>query len=484
MQRHSETNVSNRSLLDAVRGGKQTGRDDDEGFESAASSGGASTGGSGGSSGSAAPTNTRDSGSGALTDDAVSVLKRKQSILETSLSSSERAQALISTVLIPYIRCKLETRYEELADEAEDLRDAGAAEPLPVQRLDLPPLPPPPFQVNRVRMQERRGSERPSNAQLLFQALQQVVSITNWKTSPKYAITCLHYFLTNSIRFLQNRADWLILNYYPTFHMAYEFMNLLLQLNSLAGVGVYFSLDQLIAKQALRRLTIFDIMTLSQPDFEGYSAMRRAAHMLMANAQARSSTGTGTDPATPSELMQTVWDSSITGSASNGLLGALFAPIRALRKGLTAKLVQIQRYISQGLNVATGSLKWLIFGTLVAVQVYEWWLMSAARGQNVGRIQAAFNRPAPIPPPPPPFVIPGEGAETENKADTNVVKVPLPRDPAICALCHKPWVNPAATPTGYVYCYTCLFNFINAYGTCPVTGVPCQVSHIRKIYPE
>ena len=51
-----------------------------------------------------------------------------------------------------------------------------------------------------------------------------------------------------------------------------------------------------------------------------------------------------------------------------------------------------------------------------------------------------------------------------------------------CPLCGKGRVNPAALPSGYVFCYACVFEWVEERGGCPVTGERCGVEDIRKIY--
>lgn len=53
-----------------------------------------------------------------------------------------------------------------------------------------------------------------------------------------------------------------------------------------------------------------------------------------------------------------------------------------------------------------------------------------------------------------------------------------------CPLCGAlPINNPAVLPSGYVFCYTCAFNFVEAHARCPVTGahVPERKDALRKV---
>lgn len=53
-----------------------------------------------------------------------------------------------------------------------------------------------------------------------------------------------------------------------------------------------------------------------------------------------------------------------------------------------------------------------------------------------------------------------------------------------CPLCGAmPINNPAALPSGYVFCYTCAFNFVEEHGKCPITSLPVpeRKDALRKV---
>jgi len=64
----------------------------------------------------------------------------------------------------------------------------------------------------------------------------------------------------------------------------------------------------------------------------------------------------------------------------------------------------------------------------------------------------------------------------------NIFGVHLPKDPSNCPLCGEKRKNPAASSSGVMYCYICIHNFISDHGQCPVTGMRCQTSEIRRIF--
>ena len=57
-------------------------------------------------------------------------------------------------------------------------------------------------------------------------------------------------------------------------------------------------------------------------------------------------------------------------------------------------------------------------------------------------------------------------------------------DPAaygMCPLCRKGLANATALPSGYVFCYRCAYEYVEAEGRCPVTLLPARVWELRKI---
>ena len=58
----------------------------------------------------------------------------------------------------------------------------------------------------------------------------------------------------------------------------------------------------------------------------------------------------------------------------------------------------------------------------------------------------------------------------------------LLRDRNECPLCHRLRTNPALLPSGYVFCYPCIYAHVEEHQQCPVTLVPAQLDDIRKLY--
>jgi hypothetical protein len=76
-------------------------------------------------------------------------------------------------------------------------------------------------------------------------------------------------------------------------------------------------------------------------------------------------------------------------------------------------------------------------------------------------------------PPPPPPVPPPTCASASDLAPG--------WSPGKCPVCLSDPVAMSASCSGHVGCYTCLVDFVNEYGACPVTGTPCTKSQVRRL---
>jgi peroxin-12 len=106
------------------------------------------------------------------------------------------------------------------------------------------------------------------------------------------------------------------------------------------------------------------------------------------------------------------------------------------------------------------------FGILIALFTYKFleWYNSPSNStiQN--------QRKLPIPP---------AALPPQPRTETGVS---LPADKTMCALCERERTNPACSPSGYVFCYPCIFAYVQDHSYCPITMIPCNTENIRKIY--
>lgn len=96
------------------------------------------------------------------------------------------------------------------------------------------------------------------------------------------------------------------------------------------------------------------------------------------------------------------------------------------------------------------------------------------RRQNGDVAATTASEPAiPVPPPFPPAVLPSFAEGNNDGLD----------DKWRCPLCREPRINPAASTSGYVFCYRCLMLHLRNVGEhCPVTGRECPTSRVVRIY--
>ncbi|KAL9379239.1 hypothetical protein Peur_027721 [Populus x canadensis] len=107
-------------------------------------------------------------------------------------------------------------------------------------------------------------------------------------------------------------------------------------------------------------------------------------------------------------------------------------------------------------------------GLIAAVFIFkmmEWWYQSAEERMSAPTVY-------PPPPPPPPPKVAKEG-------------ISLPPDRTICPLCSQMRANPSVvTISGFVFCYACIFKYVSQYNRCPVTLMPANVDHIRRLFHD
>ncbi|XP_024025193.1 peroxisome biogenesis protein 12 [Morus notabilis] len=107
-------------------------------------------------------------------------------------------------------------------------------------------------------------------------------------------------------------------------------------------------------------------------------------------------------------------------------------------------------------------------GLIAAVfffKMMEWWYQSAEERMSAPTVY-------PPPPPPPPPQVAKEG-------------IPLPPDRTLCPLCSQKRANPSVvTVSGFVFCYACVFKYVSQYKRCPVTLLPANVDHIRRLFHD
>lgn len=106
-----------------------------------------------------------------------------------------------------------------------------------------------------------------------------------------------------------------------------------------------------------------------------------------------------------------------------------------------------------------------VITSVLAFKFFEWWYSTPV--QMIA--QTSSEEPTALPPP-------------SQVCRSHTAQVTSPRKENICGICSDVCVNMAASPSGYVYCYPCLYAFIKEYGLTPKGRLPCTVDMIRKIW--
>jgi peroxin-12 len=127
---------------------------------------------------------------------------------------------------------------------------------------------------------------------------------------------------------------------------------------------------------------------------------------------------------------------------------------------------------------------------LLALRLVSWWMAPDASTPGVhdgsglpaaGGAGASTAASAAVVPPPPP----APAAIVDPCGDS------LPHAPArgsaagACPICGGARRNPCVlAPSGFAFCFACVFDAVTDKGQCPVTGIPATTAQIRRIFED
>lgn len=83
---------------------------------------------------------------------------------------------------------------------------------------------------------------------------------------------------------------------------------------------------------------------------------------------------------------------------------------------------------------------------------------------------------------------PSNSIKQGQNLDQKVVSLPFKKEVHsrtfnYCNLCNKDFRNPTVLAcSGYVFCYTCIEEFVKKHGKCPITHINCSLKGLHKIY--
>lgn len=129
--------------------------------------------------------------------------------------------------------------------------------------------------------------------------------------------------------------------------------------------------------------------------------------------------------------------------------------------GLMMKLMKTGRNLVQ---LGLDSIKYFLLASVFSFRFMDWWYSSDT---------SAAVRPKVLVVPPPSIPAP-----------VHQNGIVLPEDRSLCGLCNTKRKNSAATPSGYVFCFQCIFDHVEVNEHCPVTHWPLTHAGIRKIWED
>jgi len=129
--------------------------------------------------------------------------------------------------------------------------------------------------------------------------------------------------------------------------------------------------------------------------------------------------------------------------------------------GLLMKLLKTGRNL---VHLGLDSIKYFLLASVFSFRFLDWWYSSDT---------SAAIRPKVLVVPPP-----------STPASVHKNGIALPEDRSLCGLCNTKRKNAAATPSGFVFCFQCIFDYVEVNEHCPVTHWPMTHAGIRKIWED
>lgn len=280
---------------------------------------------------------------------------------------------------------------------------------------------------------------------------------------------------------------------YPYLSMTTEGASLAYQFGYLAGLTGYYLPSMHMLGVLTRRITRADLQ--DGQDFGSRSATRaRSAAQLKQNG-----TNGTVAPADSLARGRTENASKLSSSHPSGIGTAVMSTLQSGRADHIVRAIRTAIIVGGSTLLITGWVahfreelrqrrrRWISGeddGTAnengnSLRQQHQQQLRRGSQGANIDDSGANRNmwtpQSNPIPPPHPPKLL----DETESAC----VRGRLPQDNTCCPICHRPHVNPAASTSGYVFCYRCLVMHLRSSGErCPLTGMHCPESRVIRLF--
>lgn len=127
----------------------------------------------------------------------------------------------------------------------------------------------------------------------------------------------------------------------------------------------------------------------------------------------------------------------------------------------------ILSYIRRAPSLALESLKVLLPTAIFFIKFLEWWYSPTSPARALAQTQTGPLIPPPKMIKPHPLGVLGRGKTSIQYG--------------VCPLCNDSLVNATALPSGYVFCYKCIFAEVEVKEKCPVTLLPMRTWMLRKV---
>ncbi|THH13895.1 hypothetical protein EW146_g6377 [Bondarzewia mesenterica] len=127
-------------------------------------------------------------------------------------------------------------------------------------------------------------------------------------------------------------------------------------------------------------------------------------------------------------------------------------------------LALIKRLLITSPRLLLDSLKLLLPTAIFFIKFLEWWYSPSSPARALSTSPLGPSIPPPSLLPPHPRGIPVDRTKYGQ-----------------CPLCQNPIANATALPSGYVFCYRCVYDQVEKHGKCPVTFLPARVWQLRKV---
>lgn len=288
---------------------------------------------------------------------------------------------------------------------------------------------------------------------------------------------------TPSISRIRSKIETIFINIYPYLHMTSEGASLAYQFLFLAGMTGYYSPSMHALGVLARRVTRADLQEAEQAQRQAQLQQQQNQRQLAAKSTAGIGNGNSGRTTTSSGSKSKVRTALMAGIQSGKVDGAVRAIQTAIIVGGSSML--LSAWVAHFCQELRERRRRWITGEDDARQ------RSAAGGNmaQTGRPATTYSNAGPsngngnvwspqsftIPPPYPPKLL--------DESESEVIRKGVPTDKSLCPICHRTRVNPAASTSGYVFCYRCIVMHIRTNGeTCPLTGMHCPESRVIRLF--